>query len=227
MINKLIKLSIFSIGCLMVTACEHQPKVKISGGGVLTPVDSTNNPTNCDPDTVYFVNEILPMITSNCAQAGCHDAITRAEGVRLDAYNYIKAYTKAGSASTSKLYKEIANGNMPPNGSMTADQKAKLQKWINQGAKNNYCNSGCDSTLFTYSGAITKIINTNCIACHNSGTVLLNSYTNVKTMVDNGRFLGAIKHLSGFQPMPSANMFLSACDTKKIAKWIAAGAPNN
>ena len=207
--------------------CEHQPKVKLGTGNNNTPVDSTNNGTNCSPDTVYFVNEILPMITSNCAQAGCHDNITQAEGVILDSYNNIMREVRAGNANFSSLYREIANGNMPPAGSMTQEQMDKIKKWINQGAKNNYCNSGCDTTLFTFSGPITKIINTNCIACHQSGTVLLNSYASVKALVDNGRFLGAIKHQSGFQPMPSPYITLSDCDMKKIAKWINAGAQNN
>jgi hypothetical protein len=207
--------------------CEHQPKEKIENGTVVTPIDSTNNGTNCSPDTVYFVNEILPMITSNCAQAGCHDNITKAEGIVLNSYASIRSQVKPGKAIDSKLYKEIINGNMPPAGSMTQDQMDKIKKWINQGAKNNFCNSGCDTTMFTYSGSITKIINTNCIACHQSGTVLLNSYSSVKALVDNGRLLGAIKHQSGFQPMPSPYITLSDCDMKKITKWINAGALDN
>ena len=209
-------------------SCEHQPKEKIGGGSNNnTPIDSTKNGTNCSPDTVYFVNEILPMITSNCAQAGCHDNITHAEGVILNSYSSIMKVVRAGNATNSKLYKEIINGNMPPAGSMTQDQMDKIKKWINQGAKNNFCNSGCDSTLFTYSGQITKIINTNCIACHQSGTVLLNSYSSVKALVDNGRLLGAIKHQPGYQAMPSVYTYLSDCDMKKITKWINAGAQNN
>lgn len=227
MLKRIFIYSIFIGASIAFISCEHQPKIKIGAGNNNTPVDSTNNGTNCSPDTVYFVNEILPMITSNCAQAGCHDNITQAEGIVLNSYSNIMRTVRAGNASNSKLYKEIINGNMPPAGSMTQDQMDKIKKWINQGAKNNFCNSGCDSTLFTYSGQITKIINTNCIACHQSGTVLLNSYASVNALVDNGRFLGAIKHQSGFQPMPSANTFLSDCDMKKITKWIAAGAQNN
>jgi cytochrome c551/c552 len=224
MLERFFVFIFFIVASLTFIACEHQPKEKF---GVVNniPVDTTKS--NCSPDTIYFVNEILPMITSNCAQSGCHDNITKAEGVVLDSYNNIMKSVRSGSATNSKLYKEIIDGNMPPAGSMTQEQMDKIKKWINQGAKNNYCNSGCDSTLFTYSGSITKIINTNCIACHQSGIVLLNSYTSVKALVDNGRFLGAIKHQSGFQPMPSPYVMLSDCDMKKIAKWINAGAQNN
>ena len=217
----------FFIVILVFAACEHQPKIKLGDLINKTPVDSTNNGTNCSPDTVYFVNEILPMITSNCAQAGCHDNITQAEDIVLNSYASIRSQVKPGKAADSELYKEIVNGNMPPAGSMTQEQMDKIKKWINQGAKNNFCNSGCDTTLFTYSGSITKIINTNCIACHQSGAVLLNSYSSVKALADNGRFLGAIKHQSGFQPMPSPYITLSDCDMKKITKWINSGALNN
>lgn len=228
MLQRIFNFVLFAACATVFVACEHQPKIKLGNGGNNTPIDSTKNGNNCSPDTVYFVNEILPMITSNCAQAGCHDNITRAEGLVLNSYSGIKSQVRPGNPNYSKLYREIINGNMPPAGSMTQEQMDKIKKWIEQGALNNFCNSGCDTTLFTYSGAITKIINTNCIACHNTGSnVLLNSYTSVKALVDNSRLIGALKHQNGYQPMPSSNSFLSDCDMKKINKWIAAGALNN
>lgn len=138
MLKRIFIFSIIIGASIAFISCEHQPKIKIGAGNNNTPVDSTNNGTNCSPDTVYFVNEILPMITSNCAQAGCHDNITQAEGIVLNSYSNIMRTVRAGNASNSKLYKEIINGNMPPAGSMTQEQIDKIKKWINQGAKNNF-----------------------------------------------------------------------------------------
>ncbi len=216
---------------LMMNACEHQPpEIKKGSGGNS---DTTIIVTKCSPDSIYFVNEILPLLNSNCAQSGCHDAITKEDGVQLDNYQSIMSTgeVKPGKPNSSKIY-EVLNETdpdkrMPPAGSLSQEQKDKIFKWISQGAPNNYCQSGCDSTVFTYSGAVSKIVNTNCVACHSSGNVLLNSHAALQTVALNGRLWGALNHLNGFQPMPSPNTFLSECDLKKIKKWIDAGAPNN
>lgn len=217
--------------CAAIVACEHQPPVKNTNGSGNN--DTTTTSIKCSPDTVYFVNEILPLLNSNCAQAGCHDAGSRQDGVQLDNYSNILSTGKIrpGQPNEGDFMKVITSSDpdkrMPPAGNLTQDQINKLRKWIEQGARNNACRSACDSTVFTYSGAISKIINTNCVACHSSGNVLLNSYAGVKARVDDGRFWGAVKHLPGYQAMPNANTFLSACDLDKIQKWIAAGSPNN
>lgn len=216
---------------LMMNACEHQPpEIKKSSGGNS---DTTIIVTKCNPDSIYFVNEILPLLNSNCAQSGCHDAVTKKDGVQLDNYQSIMSTgeVKPGQPNSSKIYEVLfetdPDKRMPPAGPLSQEQKDKIFKWISQGAPNNYCKSGCDSTVFTYSAAVSKIINTNCVACHSSGNVLLNTHSAVATLAGNGRLWGALNHLNGFQPMPSSNTFLSDCDLKKIKKWIDAGAPNN
>lgn len=212
--------------------CEHQPKIKPKNQGP-TPNDSTVTSTKCDKDTIYFVNEILPIFNSSCAQEGCHNAISKQDGVQLDNYSSIMSTgdVKPGKPNDSKVYEVIVTtkpgDKMPPNGSLTQDQINKIKKWIEQGAKNNYCNSICDTTVFTFSGAVSKIISTNCTACHSSGNIVLTSYAGVKARVDDGRLWGAINHLQGYRFMPSDNIFLSECDRKIIKKWIDSGAANN
>ncbi len=224
MLKQIFSFSLIATSIIVFTSCEHQPPVKIS----ITPVDTTGNGGNtgrkCSPDTVYF-NEILPIIVSNCAGAGCHDAATKADGVQLTDYATIRS--RVNNGLNSKLFREINSGSMPPTGRLSQDIIDKIKKWITQGAKNNYCSSVCDSTKYTYSADISKIIATNCISCHNSGTVLLNSHSNVQTFALNGRLMGALKHLPGYQPMPNSTNFLSDCELKKIQKWIDNGAPNN
>ena len=46
----------------------------------------------CDPDTVYFENEILPLIISSCATTDCHDKLTDEQEVLLVDYASIIEY---------------------------------------------------------------------------------------------------------------------------------------
>jgi mono/diheme cytochrome c family protein len=229
MLKQILSISAIAAGLFVFSSCEHQPPVRLA----ITPTDTTGNGGGntggkCHPDTMYF-NENLPIIVSNCGGAGCHDNATKADGVELTSYSTIMSTGRVvpGNPGESKIYKEMNKGDMPPTGRLSQDIIDKINKWISQGAKNNYCNSVCDSTKFAYTADISKIIASNCISCHNSGNVLLNSHANVQTYALNGRLMGALKHLPGFQPMPNATNFLSDCELKKIQKWIDNGAPNN
>ena len=55
-----------------------------NGGGT----GGGNTPTGvpCDPDSVYFDNQVLPILVSNCAKPGCHDAASHQDGVVLSSY---------------------------------------------------------------------------------------------------------------------------------------------
>jgi uncharacterized membrane protein len=212
-------------------ACRHQPL--FDTGTVLPPNTST---TPCSPDTAYFVNDVMPIITSNCSMAGCHDNISAKEGVRLTSYNGVRAIVSPGNATGSDLYKEIikaSGGRMPPPPmpSLTASQKLIIQKWINQGAKNNACASRCDTTSFTFSGAIKPLMDNRCVGCHNptnlGGNIDLSAYAAVKAVALNGKLLGSIKQQAGYSAMPKNGYKLSDCEITQVSKWIAAGTLNN
>ena len=232
MLKQILSISAIAAGLFVFSSCEHQPPIRIA----VTPVDTTGNggggSGKCNPDTVYF-NEILPIIVSNCGGAGCHDAATKADGVQLTDYSTIMSTGKVEpfKPGESKIYKEMNKGTMPPTGRLSQDVIDKINKWIAQGAKNNYCSSVCDSTKFTYSADISKIMTVNCVSCHQSGgtaqNLLLGNHADLKVYALNGRLMGALKHQSGYLPMPNSTNFLSDCELKKIQKWIDNGAPNN
>ena len=92
--------------------------------------------------------------------------------------------------------------------------------------------TNCDTSNVTYSTTIKGLLNTyTCLTCHigsnPSGGFALDTYTGVKTKVNDGTFWGAINHLPGFSPMPQGYIKMSDCDIKKVKTWIDAGAPNN
>lgn len=89
----------------------------------------------------------------------------------------------------------------------------------------------CDTTNVTFSNAIRPLVDTHCLSCHNnrsqSGGVNLEGYANVKVYIDNGEFLGTIRHDAGFDPMPQGSSKLPDCDISKIEIWINNGALDN
>lgn len=92
---------------------------------------------------------------------------------------------------------------------------------------------GCDTTNVTFSAVIKPIVQANCAlsGCHTNasraGGYSYESYAGLMEVVNNGRLLGAIRHESGYVPMPQNAPKLSDCDIEKIAHWVTIGAPNN
>jgi hypothetical protein len=83
----------------------------------------------------------------------------------------------------------------------------------------------CDTSLFTYSGAVKPMIDGNCISCHTTQAPILDNYANVASSAD--RILGTIKHLSGFSAMPKYSLKLEDCKITQFEKWIKAGKKND
>lgn len=233
-----------------VKALQPDPEVIITPGGdtiyivntdtiyINGPGTGMNHP--CSPDTVYFEQDLLPLITSNCASPNCHDNITHKEGVWLTSYEYVLTTggVKLSSPGSSKLYTSTnpsSSERMPPPPwpALTTQQRALLLKWIQQGAQDLHCDAPCDTTIFTYATAIQPIIALHCNGCHSgstpSGSISYTTYAGVKASVDNGKFWGSIVHAGGIKPMPypQGSAQLQDCDMIKIRKWIEAGALNN
>jgi hypothetical protein len=190
----------------------------------------------CSPDSVYFVNDILPLITSNCSMSGCHDGSGHSDDAKaLTSYSTIMAYVRAYKPSSSKLYTSLFGGGedrMPrsPIPPLSNAQDSMIFKWINQGALNNQCDGACDTSNITFSGSILPIIKTNCTGCHSgsspNGNTLLTNYSDVLVQANNGKLIGGITYSQGFKAMPVANK-LSDCDVNAITIWVRKGAPNN
>ena len=215
---------VVTLAVVSLAACRHE---------VFAPYGGATVSINCSSDTVYFVNDVQPLLNSNCAMSGCHDNASHKEGVRMTDYANIMEEVRAGNASNSKLYRVIADGSMPPRPMQpfTTAQKALIQKWINQGAKNNMCLSRCDTNSFTYAGAVKPLLDSKCVGCHSpgnlGGNVDLSTYTGTRTVALNGKLYGSIAQLTGYSPMPKNGTKLSTCEIRQVQRWIQAGALNN
>lgn len=92
----------------------------------------------------------------------------------------------------------------------------------------------CDDDDVTFSVTVTTILQP-CQACHSNsaasrgegGGISLQNYTDVMTVVKNGRLMGSVKHSNGFVPMPEGGGKLPDCEIEQLQKWIDNNSPNN
>ncbi|HOZ87277.1 MAG TPA: hypothetical protein PL029_05935 [Bacteroidia bacterium] len=204
--------------------------------------DKTPRPVEsipCDPNKVYFEKSIKPIINSNCAMSGCHDATTRQDGVNLSTYEGILEQVRPGRPQDSDLIETIndsdPNDRMPPlpRTALSQEQKDLLWKWVQQGADNIVCEEntgGCNPANVSFSADIQTILNTNCIGCHSgaslSGGVNLSAYGGAQTVAQSGKLVNATSQNGQSAPMPP-NSKLPACDVQKIKVWVEEGIKNN
>jgi len=82
-----------------------------------------------DTSTVSYTSLVKPLIDSKCATSGCHDA-SAAGGVKLTTYSEL--FAKKDRVKV----RSIEQKDMPSSGLSSSDISI-LQRWLDQGAKNN------------------------------------------------------------------------------------------
>ncbi|MDP1727828.1 MAG: hypothetical protein Q8M15_13670 [Bacteroidota bacterium] len=215
---------IIVIFVVILSTCKHEP----------TQIPLGNNPIDTNIivtyDSVCFNTQILPLITSSCAQAGCHDPIKHEEDLILNSYSGIM---KLG---TDKLLiaVKLSSGKkmMPPLPQPRLDSTSinLIQRWINEGSKNRICiPSVCDTVNVKYATHIAPVLNTYCKGCHNAGNkggnVNLDNYTDAKNNTIFGKVLCSVTATSGCALMPKGGPALSSCNIRKLQLWAAANCP--
>lgn len=210
----------------------------IEQGALLTicpdPDGNGGNP-NINP-RACFTRDILPVLVSRCASAGCHDAVTHAEGYIFTSYSTSMIAVVPGNPGESKLYEVITKTSgenmMPPAGSaqLTLAEKDSIRKWISYGALNEECGEVCDTiNTVTFSGTIWPVIRTSCLGCHSgvspSGNTDLGSYATISVPASNGLLIQSLRG-AGVPRMPPAGVF-SVCRIRQFEIWVSNGFPNN
>lgn len=196
----------------------------------------------CEPNVVYFAQDVLPVLQSSCAYSGCHDATTAEEGIVLDSYASMMNSSEsdlvvAGQPQNSELYEVLVEDNpdklMPPpgeGGPLSQAQIDLIWTWLEQGALNNSC-ADCESTLASFSGAIELTLAASCTSCHSGanpdGQVDLTSHASVVDAVTNRNLLGCIQHDPYAEAMPPSGNPLTDCQIQQFQNWIDAGMPND
>lgn len=89
----------------------------------------------------------------------------------------------------------------------------------------------CDSVAISYAVDVAPIISNRCLGCHNatsnSGSITIETYTQVKAQVDNGMLGCTINHEADCSAMPQNAGQLPPCELKAINVWISEGALDN
>jgi uncharacterized membrane protein len=206
-----------------------------------TPRPAVTTTIPCDPNKVYFEKSVRPIINSNCAMSGCHDAATHQDGVNLSTYEGIRAQVSPGRPGDSEIMQVITETDedkrMPPwpKDPLTQQQTDLIRKWIEQGADNAVCDEGggpanCSPANVSFANEIQPILNTNCIGCHSgstlSGGVNLSTHAGVQAVAQTGKLYNAVSQNGQATPMPP-NGKLAACDIQKIKVWVDEGFKNN
>lgn len=225
----------------LILACKHDPEVMPSdqpqdnGSSNNNPEDYGTNPadtieTPCSVDSVYFFNDILPIIISRCAMAGCHNVANEENNfIALTSFEGITEIAQDGM--DSELIDVINEDNpdeiMPRQGSLplTSSEIDLIESWVDQGAEKNACKS-CVTTA-SFANDIFPIIFSNCIGCHSaynpSGNLLLTNHAQVSNAAS--RIVSRIEGYGGIMP-PQSNG-IPTCEKEQIKNWIEAGKPNN
>ncbi len=214
----------------LIASCKHD---------VVIPefMETPSQSYECSSDTVYFVNDIQPLLNSTCATTGCHSDESAEHGVKLTSYvNIIQTgEVKPFRPEDSELYEvlfEDGEDLMPPSpqSPLTAEQKELIRKWIMQGAKNNECVEDCNLTSVGFAADIAPIISTNCASCHSGGSpnggISLTNYSQIAALATSGALKNVITGSNGAPQMPPGGR-MNDCNIDKISKWIEDGAQNN
>ena len=226
---------------LALSACKHEPPfapiVDETGGGGGGGVEPPDEEVICDPTTIYFQQQVLPLLISNCTVgSGCHATATDDnDDIQLTSYNSLM---NSGVIQDGDLWEAINDNDpddrmpRPPQNPLTQQQIDLIGQWIQQGAQNNSCEStACDTTNVTYSGTIVPLVAARCQGCHSGGSpqggLDLTSWSVLNAVAADGRLAGAIQHLPSFEPMPRNAPRMNDCNIRKFLIWIDAGAPNN
>jgi len=235
---------------LLNWSCKHSPLVPIDDDMMpidttvvdTMPVDTMPTGTPCDPQVIYFNQDVLPILNSNCAFSGCHDMASAEDGVILETYEDViaTADVEPFNLDDSEIYEVLVDldedERMPPAPTtrLSSDQIQIIAQWILQGAENLECDlslSECDSTEVSFSNDIQPVIISFCQGCHSgsvpSGGIDLATYDGVKSVADDGRLVGAVSWAQDFEQMPQGGDQLPDCTIAQITAWVEEGALNN
>lgn len=221
-----MKKILFVFGCsLLLLSCKHEP-LPFDGPIQLAPGDNS----------VSFQDEIQPLLIANCAQAGCHDAASRQDGVQLTEYKLVVREVRPGNPGESDLYEAITEDDAdkimprPPRAPLNSNQIALIRRWIEEGARNTVRSQGaCDTTVVTYAVTIRPILDQYCVGCHNGSFAEAGLNLQQYNQIQNKQAaiydrISRSKQDPLYMPR-GGNM--PDCQTQKIKAWIHQGAAQN
>jgi hypothetical protein len=234
MLNITVKQTGYITTALLIglMSCKHNP---LDTQDIFAPPVVSET---CDPDVIYFNEQVLPIFQSTCAVPECHDAETAEEGFVFESYAGIMSSDEITpfEGNSGEIIEKIMDSDPddimppPPQDPLTQSQIQLIVDWIDQGALNLSCpDVVCDTLEVTFSGDIGAIVESRCKGCHNGSNaqagLTLTNYDEISGIALNGGLMGALTG-DGFAQMPP-NGALTACQIRMFEMWVENGAPND
>lgn len=101
--------------------------------------DNPPEPIPIDPQMVSFKTHIIPIFNESCNSAGCHDD-SHDPDLREDmAWRSLNSggYVNTTFPEQSEIYRSVANGGMPPVGSLSDIEIELILAWVKKGGYND------------------------------------------------------------------------------------------
>ena len=114
------KSTVFILFILTLYSCYNDNEEELYG------------PVSCDVSAITYTNDVLPIINTSCATAGCHVSGGTGPGDFTN-YNELKVKVDNGTFQTRVLIDKT----MPPNSPLSDCELQILQAWVDTGAPNN------------------------------------------------------------------------------------------
>ena len=170
---------------------------------------------------VSFRSEVVPIVTSGAC--GCHNNGVGSRAVQFSHFDTV--FYDAILARVSQFDSWVNGGTHPGGGviDFSKNDKALIQKWIEQGDPYDD-GSGCVvSGTITYTKEILPIYTTTCKGgtCHGGIAVALD----YARLVANKDKLVAMMSSGGATGHPGGPQSLSTCTINKFKEWINQGQP--
>lgn len=128
MAKTLLTLLTIIIGSLLLTYCTSDEA---------EPAGENEDSKVCDTLKPSFEQEVKPIFTNNCAQAGCHGNGSSRQGYSLEDHSGIKDGVANGKVLCS-IKHESGCSNMPQGGGQLSQEKIQLVEcWAENGAPKN------------------------------------------------------------------------------------------
>ena len=121
-IKIILIISVFLATIVFAESCYYDKEELLYPG--------SNQPVDCGTVPAKFNANVLPLITTNCNIATCHDA-SAAGGIVL------QNYTQVSGVKEHINHTVIVEKSMPPTGPLLPSEMNTIKCWIESGAPNN------------------------------------------------------------------------------------------
>lgn len=121
-------LTAFAVALVLVAGCGGTP----TQPRATAPVQEKPEPAAAG---VSFSRDVQPIFSASCMP--CHAPGGGAAKYDLTSFDKVATLVVPGKSGSSELFTVLDQGKMPPSGKLDPAKLAAVQKWIDEGARNN------------------------------------------------------------------------------------------